>query len=73
MLTHLFIENFTIIDKLDLPLHSGMTVITGETGAGKSIILDALELALGARAESTLVRPGCERCEIIATFDIKEK
>jgi DNA repair protein RecN (Recombination protein N) len=70
MLTHLFIENFTIIDKLDLAWHSCMTVITGETGAGKSILLDALELVLGARADNAVVRPHSDRCEIIATFDI---
>jgi DNA repair protein RecN (Recombination protein N) len=72
MLTHLFIKNFTLIDTLDLPLHAGMTVITGETGAGKSIILDALSLALGARADNTFVRQGDDRCEIIATFEIQK-
>ncbi len=71
MLTELHIKNFTIIDQLDLELHQGMTVVTGETGAGKSIIIDALELVLGARADSQAVRPHCERCEITAVFDIK--
>ncbi|MDX2165012.1 MAG: DNA repair protein RecN [Gammaproteobacteria bacterium] len=70
MLTHLHIQNFAIIDHTDLVFHSGMTVITGETGAGKSIILDALELVLGARAESSFLRPDQNNCEITATFDI---
>jgi DNA repair protein RecN (Recombination protein N) len=71
MLTHLQIKNFTIIDELKLDFHSGMTVLTGETGAGKSIIIDSLELALGERADSNIVRHGCSRCEITAIFDLK--
>lgn len=70
MLTHIYIENYTIIDTLELDFQSGMTVLTGETGAGKSIIIDALDLALGGRTDSTVIRPGSERCEIIASFDI---
>jgi DNA repair protein RecN (Recombination protein N) len=68
MLTHLQIKNFTIIDELKLDFCAGMTVLTGETGAGKSIIIDSLELALGERADSSVVRLGCERCEITAIF-----
>lgn len=70
MLTHLDIFNFTIVGELHLEFSKGMTVITGETGAGKSIMIDALELALGARGDSSMVRPGCERCDIAASFDI---
>jgi DNA repair protein RecN (Recombination protein N) len=70
MLTHIHITNFTIIEKLDLPLAAGMTVLTGETGAGKSIIIDALGLILGGRADSSLVRHGTERCDITATFNL---
>ena len=70
MLTHIHIRDFTIIDQLELDLHNGMTVLTGETGAGKSIIIDALNLALGDRADSGVVRHGCTRTDISATFDI---
>jgi DNA repair protein RecN (Recombination protein N) len=58
MLTHLNIQNFTLVDNLDLDLKPGMTVITGETGAGKSIMLGALALTLGDRAEADRVRTG---------------
>ncbi len=68
MLTHLYIKNFVIIDQLDLEFHAGFTVLTGETGAGKSIIIDALDLGLGTRAEQTVIRQGAERCEITLTF-----
>ena len=72
MLTHLSISHYAIVDQLDLEIPKGMTVITGETGAGKSIMLDALSLAMGARAGNDCVRPGCERADIRATFDISE-
>jgi DNA repair protein RecN (Recombination protein N) len=71
MLTQLTIRNFTIVDHLDLQFHAGMTVLTGETGAGKSILLDALLLAMGGRAESGTVRAGATRAEISAEFDIR--
>ena len=58
MLIHLAIQNFTLVDKLELDLATGMTVISGETGAGKSIVLDALGLTLGDRADSERVRQG---------------
>ncbi|MBY0377452.1 MAG: DNA repair protein RecN [Gammaproteobacteria bacterium] len=70
MLEHLHIENFAIIENLDLDLSSGMTVITGDTGAGKSIVIDALDIALGHRADSKFIREGAARCEINASFDI---
>ncbi len=70
MLTHLLIKNFALVDTLELELNSGMTVISGETGAGKSIMLDALGLTLGDRADSDTVREGQERAEITATFDL---
>ena len=70
MLTHLSIDNFAIVEKLELELDSGMTVVSGETGAGKSIMIDALQLALGARADSGAVRAGAKKTEIIANFDI---
>lgn len=72
MLTHIHIKNFTIIDELTLDLRSGLTVLTGETGAGKSIWIDALTLALGERADSRCIRPQSTRCEITAIFDISQ-
>ena len=69
MLTHLNIQNFTLVDRLDLDIKAGMTVITGETGAGKSIVLDALALTLGDRAEAERVRAGASRADITASFD----
>jgi DNA repair protein RecN (Recombination protein N) len=70
VLTHLTISNYAIAESLDIELHSGMSVITGETGAGKSIMLDALGLALGDRADANALRPGAEKAEITASFDI---
>ncbi len=70
MLAHIQINNYTIVDQLDMELAPGMTVITGETGAGKSIMLDALGLCLGDRADPAAVRAGCERAEVTVTFDI---
>ena len=72
MLTQLNIRSFAIIDILDLDIPNGMTVITGETGAGKSIAIDALGLALGDRADVSLVKPGAKRSEITATFRIDD-
>ncbi len=71
MLQHLSIQNIVLIDRVSLPLDSGLCVLTGETGAGKSILLDALGLALGMRAESRLLRNGAEQGSITAEFDIK--
>lgn len=69
MLTHIYIRDFAIIDELDLELQSGMTALTGETGAGKSILLDAIGLVLGDKADSTTVRHGTEKAEIILSVD----
>lgn len=71
MLRHLAIRNFALVEHLELEFAPGMTVLTGETGAGKSILLDALGLVLGDRADSGTVRAGCERADISATFDIR--
>lgn len=70
MLVHLYIRNFAIIRELEVNFLSQMTCLTGETGAGKSIIIDSLELVLGGRADSSTIYPGTEKCEIIATFDV---
>ncbi|ATP46878.1 DNA repair protein RecN [Pseudomonas kermanshahensis] len=72
MLVHLSIHNYAIVEHLDLELARGMSVITGETGAGKSIMLDALGLALGDRADSGVVRPGADKADILATFDLAD-
>jgi len=72
MLTQIQVRNFTIVDELDLDLHDGMTVLTGETGAGKSILLDALMLALGTRADTQTIRHGCDRADVTAEFNLIE-
>ncbi|AFV00560.1 DNA repair protein RecN [Simiduia agarivorans] len=72
MLTLLCIRNFTLVEQLDLELHDGLTAITGETGAGKSLLLDALGMALGEKADADKVRHGCQRAEVSATFDITQ-
>lgn len=71
MLTQLCIQDFTLVDKLEMDFSAGMTVITGETGAGKSILLDALGLALGDKTEADRVRQGATRADISATFDTR--
>ena len=70
MLKHLYIKNFALIDELDIDLHQGFSVITGETGAGKSIILGAIGLLLGQRADTKVMRPEADRCVIEAHFDL---
>jgi DNA repair protein RecN (Recombination protein N) len=70
MLKHLYIKNFTLIDELDIELYQGFSVITGETGAGKSIILGALGLLLGQRADSKAIKQGADKCVIEAYFDL---
>jgi DNA repair protein RecN (Recombination protein N) len=72
MLTHLQIRDFAIIDLVDLEVRAGLTVLTGETGAGKSIIVDALALLAGGKGGAEVVRAGTERAELSATFDISE-
>ena len=70
MLKRLYIKNFALIDELDIELYKGFSVITGETGAGKSIILGAIGLLLGQRADSKTLKQGAERCVIEAHFDL---
>ena len=72
MLSHIFLRDFAIIESLDLELESGMTALTGETGAGKSILIDAIGLVLGDRADSGVVRHGAEKTEITLTIDISD-
>src|SRR6478609_897580 len=70
MLTELRIKNFAIIESLALPLAPGFNVLSGETGAGKSIIVDALGLLLGERANSDMIRTGADKATVEGTFDI---
>ena len=72
MLTHLQIRDFAIIDAAELELAAGLTALTGETGAGKSILVDAVLLAIGGRADAGVVRHGAERAEITATFELEK-
>ena len=70
MLKHLYIKNFTLIDELDIDLYEGFSVVTGETGAGKSIVLGAIGLLLGQRADSKTLKQGADRCIVEAHFDL---
>ncbi|MFA6312107.1 MAG: DNA repair protein RecN [Sterolibacterium sp.] len=70
MLRRLYIRDFVIVDRLELDFAKGFGTLTGETGAGKSILVDALSLALGERADAGVVRSGCERAEVGAEFDV---
>ena len=72
MLSHLSIKNYATVESLEIEFQPGMTVITGETGAGKSIILGALGFTLGDRADKTIVRPGASRADIVAEFSISD-
>ena len=70
MLARLSIRDIVLIDRLDIDFGSGLATLTGETGAGKSILLDAFALALGARGDAALVREGAEQGQVIAAFDL---
>jgi DNA repair protein RecN (Recombination protein N) len=72
MLSRLSIRDIVLIEKLDVDFSGGLTVLTGETGAGKSILLDAVALALGARGDGALVRSGCQQGQVIAVFDVEQ-
>ena len=61
MISHLHIENIAVIENVDIELGNGFTVLTGETGAGKSILIDSINILLGNRASKELVRPGCRK------------
>ncbi|MCI0526909.1 MAG: AAA family ATPase, partial [Nitrospira sp.] len=73
MLCELRIENFAIIDRLELSFSAGLNILTGETGAGKSIIVDALELLLGARADLDQIRAGSDQAVVEAAISLPEK
>ena len=73
MLQSLSIRNVVLIDKLDLDFKSGLSVLTGETGAGKSILLDSLGLVLGNRAETSLIRQGEDKLSVTAQFSLQKQ
>lgn len=70
MLTHILVQDLAIVSRLELDLSAGLSALTGETGAGKSILIDALGLALGEKADASVIRAGRERAEVVATFDL---
>jgi len=70
MLTHIFVKDLAIVSGLELDFEAGMTALTGETGAGKSILIDALGLVLGDKADARMIRAGCEQAEVMAGFDL---
>ncbi len=72
MLARLSIRDIVLIDRLDIDFGSGLATLTGETGAGKSILLDAFALALGARGDTAMVREGAEQGQVIAAFDVAQ-
>lgn len=71
MLVNLSVRNFALVRELDLSFDPGLTVITGESGAGKSILLEALSLVLGSRARREQTRPGEQQCEVTAEFNVE--
>lgn len=73
MLVHIHIKDLAVVSSLELELSANMTTLTGETGAGKSILIDALSLGLGGRADNGMIRPGCDRAEITVTFEISQQ
>ena len=72
MLCRLTIRDFVLVDRLELEFRQGFGALTGETGAGKSILVDALAFVLGERADTGLIRSGCERAEVSVEFDLRD-
>ena len=70
-LSSLYVRDFAIVRKIELELEHGLTVVTGETGAGKSIMIDALDLVLGARGDSSTIRHGADSAEVLAGFELE--
>lgn len=70
MLTHLSLKDFVIVDEMAIDLTKGLTVLTGETGAGKSILIDALQFILGARADTSVIREGAKQCDLTGIFEV---
>ena len=72
MLLTLIVKNFTLVEYLEIDFSKGMTALTGETGAGKSLVVDALSMALGDRADTEQIRSTAERAEVSAVFDVSK-
>jgi len=72
MLTRLSVRNFAVVEAAEIEFGEGLTVVTGETGAGKSLLVDALLLLSGTRADAGMVRSGCERAELAAEFELSD-
>src|SRR5579862_6930316 len=73
MLHQLVVENYAVVERLRVPFHAGLNLLTGETGSGKSIVVDALGLLLGARASADMIRTGESRSRVAGIFDIREQ
>ena len=73
MLSHIYIRDFAIIREIDIDLDSGFNIITGETGTGKSIVIQAVSMALGGRGSSSLVRKGCDRALVQLIFSLTDE
>ena len=73
MLREITIHNLAVIESVSVPFHSGFHVLTGETGAGKSIVIDALTLTAGGRGSADMIRHGCDRADIEAVFDLSRQ
>lgn len=73
MLSHIYIRDFAIIREIDIDLDSGFSIITGETGTGKSIVIQAVSMALGGRGSSSLVRKGCDRALVQLIFSLTDE
>lgn len=72
MLVNISLNNFALIDQLEIEFYSNFNTLTGETGAGKSILIDAVSLCIGGRASTSYIRSGSKKCFVIATFDISK-
>ena len=73
MLLELVVENYAVVERLRVPFHAGLNLLTGETGSGKSIVVDALGLLLGARASPDMIRTGETRARVAGIFDVREQ
>ncbi|HXA52454.1 MAG TPA: AAA family ATPase, partial [Candidatus Acidoferrum sp.] len=73
MLLELVVENYAVVERLRVHFHSGLNLLTGETGSGKSIVVDALGLLLGARASAEMVRTGEARARVAGIFDVRDQ